>query len=190
MFWSIIFTAIITAALISPRFPAFASAQDDADAKPPALEGSMTRERINTIVTRLDPQVKQSRKGVWRFNIDSTPVMIVTDEKYNRMRILVAIKKASELTMTDLMRLSQANFDSALDARYAVAQDVLWAAYIHPLRALHDRQFISAIGQTVNIAKTYGRSYSSGALLYGGGDSKDILEQQLIKDLEKKGLDI
>lgn len=156
----------------------------------PAYEGSMTLERIHTIVTRLDPEAKRSNGSVWRFKIINIPVIIVTDEKNNRMRILAGIKKADELSKSELLRLSQANFDSALDARYAIAQDTLWGVYIHPLRALHDKQFISAIGQTVNIVLEYGKSYSSGALIYGGGDSSGIIEKQLIQQLQEKGLSV
>lgn len=57
----------------------------------------------------------------------------------------------------ELLRLLQANFDSALDARYAVARGILWAVYIHPLSALTDREFLPGLGQTVNIVRTYGR---------------------------------
>ena len=61
---------------------------------------------------------------------------------------------------------------------------------IHPLAALHDRQFISAIGQTVNLSLTFGKTFSSGAMSFGGGDSRDIIRKQLIEKLQKKGLPI
>jgi len=37
----------------------------------------------------------------------------------------------------------QANFDSALDARYAIAKGKLWSAFIHPLSELNEEQFFS-----------------------------------------------
>ncbi|MEM7524503.1 MAG: hypothetical protein AAF360_12240, partial [Pseudomonadota bacterium] len=85
-----------------------------------------------------------------------------------------------------LLRLMQANFDTALDARYAVAQGRLWSVYIHPLSALGKDEFISGLGQTVNLARTYGSLYTGGALTFGGGDSNDI-HRALIDDLLKKG---
>ena len=48
---------------------------------------------------------------------------------------------------------------------------------------LHDRQLIEAIGQTVNLARTYGSSYASGLLLFGGGDSGAIQQRELIDEL-------
>ncbi len=157
---------------------------------PKTYEGTMTLERMNTIITRLDPAAKAIRKGVWQFIIEKVPVLIVTDEKNDRMRILVSIRPAGGLSREVLARIAQANFDSALDARYAVARNVLWATFIHPLRALHDKQFISGIGQTVNLALTFGSTYSSGLLIFGGGDSQDIIRRQLIDKLLKKGVPI
>lgn len=197
----VIFIAILLPLfIITPSFALTTTGKDeipnDNPEKPqapptgPAFEGSMTLEHMGVIIKRLDDKAKQTRKGFWEFKIIGIPVIIVTDEKNDRMRILVGIKKVATMSKQELMRLSQANFDSALDARYAIAKGVLWAAYIHPLRALHDKQFISAIGQTVNIVREYGKSYSSGALFYGGGDSEQILKEQLIQQLQKKGLEI
>ena len=162
----------------------------DEDNPPPeaseAPEGTMTLDHMDEIVHRLDEDAVREG-GMWNFKVADVPVMIVTDEKNDRMRVMVAIRKVDELDSAELMRLLQADFDSALDARYAVAHEILWSAYIHPLAALHDRQFISAIGQTVNLALTYGTSYTSGALVFGGGDSQQLLRRQLIDELQKKG---
>ena len=126
-------------------------------------------------------------RNMWEFSVVETPVRVITDEKADRMRIIVAVDKAENLTPALMQRLMQANFDAALDARYAVAQGVVWATYIHPLSALNDRQFISGVGQTVNLARNFGTTFSSGALLFGGGDSQDLIARELINDLLKKG---
>lgn len=157
-----------------------------AESEAPPPEGTMTLDRMDEIVLRLDENAVREG-GMWNFKVADVPVVIVTDEKNDRMRIMVAIRKIDDIGADELMRLLQADFDSALDARYAVAHDVLWSAYIHPLAALHDRQFISAIGQTVNLALTYGTSYTSGALVFGGGDSQQLLRRKLIDELLKKG---
>lgn len=157
---------------------------------PEVLEGTMTLERINTIITRIDETATQPKKGLWNFKVNETTLIIVTDETNDRMRIVIPIKSADELTKAELLRIAQANFDSALDARYAVAQGALWAVYIHPLRTLHDKQFISAIAQTVTTSLNYGKSYSSGAFVFGGGDSQGIIKDELIERLKKKGLAI
>jgi len=103
------------------------------------------------------------------------------------MRIIVPIVKSDDLDRAQLYRTMQANFDSALDARYCVAKGVLWSAFIHPLGALTDREFVSGLGQAVNLVATFGSSYSSGALMFKGGDSDGIRRRQLIDELMEKG---
>ena len=85
--------------------------------------------------------------------------------------------------------MMQANFDSALDARYAIARGTLWSVFIHPLEALQKNELISGLGQVVNLAQSYGTLYSGGALQYGGGDS-GTLQRRLIDELLKKGEEI
>ena len=163
---------------------------DKSKKKPVPREGSMTIGRMDTIIRRLDKDVKVARPGFWQFTISERNVIIVTDVIHNRMRILSPVSKAKDIPAELLKRLMQANFDTALDARYAIARGIVWATFIHPLSTLHDRQFISAIGQTVNLALTFGTTFSSGGMSFGGGDSRDIIRKQLIEKLLKKGLPI
>jgi hypothetical protein len=116
-------------------------------------------------------------------------VLIVTDETADRMRAITPVAKSDEVSTEDMQRILQANFDTALDARYALAKDILWSAFIHPLTPLEKDQLISGLGQVVNLAQSYGTLYSGGALQYGGGDS-GALQRALIDDLLKKGEDI
>ncbi len=149
-------------------------------------EGTMTLEKMGKIIRRLDDTAKRRKNG-WQLTVEKVPVVVVTDQKHNRMRILIAIRKTSEVSQDELTRMMQANFDTALDARYAIAHDIVWATFIHPLSELHDRQFITAVGQTVNLATTYGTTFSSGVLSFGAGDSRGIIQRQLIEKLLKKG---
>ncbi len=79
----------------------------------------------------------------------------------------------------------QANFDSALDARYCIAKDILWAVFIHPLSELSDEEFISGLAQTINLAATYGSTFSSGALVFQGGDSQGLKDKYYRDIMEK-----
>jgi hypothetical protein len=65
-----------------------------------------------------------------------------------------------------------------------VAQGRLWGVYIHPLSPLERDQFLSALVQTINVARTYGEAYTGGALTFGGGDSGDIY-RELLDELRK-----
>jgi hypothetical protein len=162
--------------------------QQDAPAEATTPEGPMTLDRLDAIVRALDPEA-QSNGSMWQLTINEVQVLIVTDEAADRMRAITPIAKTDEVSPEDMQRILQANFDTALDARYAIAKDILWSAYIHPLKPLEKDQFISGLGQVVNLAQSYGTLYSGGALQYGGGDS-GALQRALIDELMKKGEEI
>lgn len=148
--------------------------------------GKMTNERLQAIIQKLDPEFT-GRPGLWRLLIDGVPVQVVTDPNADRMRVIVPIRKSETLTAEEMHRILQANYDSALDARYAIGQGTLWGVFIHPLSSLTDKEFISGLGQAINLALNYGKTYSSGGLTFGGGDSGEIIEKLLIEELLKRG---
>ena len=102
---------------------------------------------------------------------------------------MVPIASVEDVTPEELSRMMQANFDTALDARYAIAQGRVWGVFIHPLGALEREQFLSALAQTVNLARTYGTLYSGGAQHFGGGDSAQLY-RDLFEDLQGRGTDL
>ncbi|WP_433989656.1 hypothetical protein SuNHUV7_03630 (plasmid) [Pseudoseohaeicola sp. NH-UV-7] len=175
---------LILALLFAGGVARLAQAQEDA----PTTEPPMTLDRMAQIVMALDPEAKQMGPA-FELSIDDVPILIITDPRADRMRAMVPIRLAEDIDAAEWQRLMQANFDSALDARYAVAQGRLWAVFIHPLSPLERDQFISGIGQTVNVAQTYGSLYTGGAMQFGGGDSVP-LQRQLIDRLLEKGEEI
>lgn len=158
------------------------------EAAKPEAEPPMTMTRMGQIILALDPDAVQ-RRNMLQLTIADVPVLIVADPLADRMRAMVPIRSAEGLEPTELMRLMQANFDSALDARYAVARGRLWGVFIHPLSPLEKDQLLSGLAQTVTVAQTYGTLYSGGAVVFGGGDSNGIY-RELFDDLRKKGEDI
>jgi hypothetical protein len=151
-------------------------------------EPHMTLDRMGEIVRALDPEALIGGAG-FSLTIDDIPVLIVTDVRANRMRAMVPIRSAATMTPEEVQRVMQANFDSALDARYAIAREQLWGVFLHPFKELERDQFISGVAQTVNVAKTYGSLYSSGAGQFGSGDSGD-LQRELIERLLDRGQEI
>ncbi|GFE66434.1 hypothetical protein [Litoreibacter roseus] len=151
-------------------------------------EPPMTLLRLAEIITTLDPASKTNGRQ-FQMTIEDVPVIVVTDVAADRMRAIVPIRGADDMTPEEMERVLQANFDTALDARYAIAQGQLWATFIHPLAALEKTQFISGLGQTVNLARTYGTLFTGGALSFGGGDS-GALQRELLDRLLKKGEEI
>ncbi len=154
-------------------------------AEAPFGEGPMTYEKLGRIIFALDPDAQPQGPG-FVLTIAEVTVLVVVDPASDRMRAMVPVSEVSGLTPNDLFRMMQANFDTALDARYAIANDTLWATYIHPLSPLEKDQLISGLGQVVNAAKTYGTLYSGGLMQFNGGDSPG-LQRELIDELLKKG---
>lgn len=173
------FPALMLAASLALASPL--SAQE---ADPP-----MTVQRLGEIITAIDPDARNLQGRMFELTLNDVPVLVVTDAQADRMRAMVPIRSAEGLEPADLERMMQANFDTALDARYAVAQGRLWGVFIHPLSPLEKDQFLSGIAQTVSLAQTYGSLYTGGASVYGGGDSNGIY-QDLVEELRKKGEEI
>ena len=63
-----------------------------------------------------------------------------------------------------------------------MANGRLWSTYIHPFAELERAQVLSGLAQTVTLARNYGTTYSSGGVMFGGGDSGE-----LFRDLLEKG---
>ena len=145
----------------------------------------MTMDRLGRIVQALDPQAQRSG-NVMQMTIQGVQVLVIADPAADRMRAIAPVRDTRDVTAAEMVRMMQANFDTALDARYSIAKGMLWAAFIHPLSPLEKDEFISGLGQVVNLVTTYGTLYSDGALRFGGGDS-GALQRKLIDELLKKG---
>ncbi len=130
------------------------------------------------IITAIDEDARLTGNGA-TFTIDDTMVTLVFDVNADRMRLFSQIRPSDGLSGPQLRRLMQANFDTALDARYAVAQGQLWSTFMHRLTSLTQEDFVSALVQTVTLVKTFGTTFSSGAMSFGGGDSNAEIQKLL-----------
>ena len=181
-------TVIMMIGLLTPMAIALAGdeAKEQGESQENVTDEKMNNERLQAIIQRIDQEFT-GRPGLWSLRVGNIGVQIITDERADRMRIIIPIRKAEELNPEEMYRILQANFDSALDARYAIGQGVLWGTFIHPLSSLSVEDFLSGLGQSINIVSSYGKTYTSGVLTFGGGDSNEIIQRQLLKELMKKG---
>jgi hypothetical protein len=177
-------TGAITPPTIKPAEPA-----KPAEKPPePSKEAVAAQAMIDGALKKINKDIKRNI-NVWQFELGKRQVIVITDPIAERMRIMVPIGDAGLLSQELLTRLMQANFDSALDARYAIAQDVLWGTFIHPLTSLDEKGFVSGLAQAVAVAENFGGSFSSGAVVFGGGDSTRLQAQELLELLKKKAED-
>jgi hypothetical protein len=147
-------------------------------------ENQASLDMIAEVIGALDGEAERSGNN-WQFTVEERMLIVVTDASAGRMRIITPIAESANLPQEALERLMQANFDTALDARYAIGQGVVWGAFVHPLDSLTTRDFASGVLQTKSLADTFGTTFSSGVLNYGGGDSGAILDEQLNELLEQ-----
>lgn len=142
----------------------------------------MTGEKLSELILAFDKDAKINEAGA-QFTLAERGVFLVYDIKADRMRLVTPIAQAALANGDIHERMLQANYDAVLDARYALANNIIWAVYIHPLSSLTKDDFLSGVAQTVTAAETFGKSYTSGAFVFGGGDSNDI-HKDLLKELE------
>ena len=180
----------LTGSMFIPSVATTASAQDaeptpleeaepesapDAEDAPPTVTAAID---LLTVVTMIDEDASITGNGA-TFEVDGTPVTLVFDVNADRMRLFTRVASSDGLSGAQLKRLMQANFDTALDARYAIAGGLVWSTYMHPLVSLSQDDFVSAIAQTVTLVRTYGTTFSSGALSFGAGDSNAEIQKLL-----------
>lgn len=130
-----------------------------------ATKDGMTNEKLDALIKKVGTNV-DGQIGFWKFEMNGRMVAVVTDEKANRMRVVTPIAKKSDLEAAVWEVLLEANFHTALDARYATSGDILYSVYLHPLDSLTESDFRSGLSQVVNLAKNFGTSFSSGAMQF------------------------
>lgn len=113
-------------------------------------------------------EVEQHQPGYMLLTFNQVQMAIISDTAHDRMRIIAPVVSYDELDESTKDTIMQANFRSALDARYAVSNGILYSAFIHPLAPLTEAELQSAMLQVANLVLTYGEQYSSGELVYGG----------------------
>ena len=127
--------------------------------------GSTNNRRLQIMLSRTVNKI-QGQTGAWEVQYGNVPMMVMTSEQHDRMRIVAVVGDETLVKEADFSFLMQANFDRALDTRYALFKGKLWAVYLHPLSTLTETELMSALRQIVNLTKTYGTTYSSSPLQF------------------------
>ena len=62
--------------------------------------------------------------------------------------------------------LLEVNFERALDAKYTIWQDQVWATFVHPLSWLSPDELKAGMRQVVSLNHTYGTEFTSTGLTF------------------------
>lgn len=143
--------------------------QADRERDPVDLE-FISLDLIDETVRGLDPNA-QRQDTAWQFQVRGYPVFVIADPSADRIRIQVPVTQSARLTARDWRRVTSANFDTAIDARYAAARDILWSVFVHRFSTLTKEDFLSGLQQCLNLMATYGTAYASTNQVFSGGDT-------------------
>jgi hypothetical protein len=128
--------------------------------------GALGTAKLEGLIKTIIPSITGT-PGRWEGVLEGVPVLIMSDDRHNRMRVLAPVARLEALDAGILLRLLEANVSSALDARYALFRGTLWSVFLHPLDALTEPELRNALQQVVTLVKTTGTTYSSTDLSFG-----------------------
>lgn len=115
----------------------------------------------------------EGEDGFWRGMREDVQIFVLSDDSHDRMRIMAPIGELKELESGVLKMLLEANYDRALDAKYALRGKEVWSVSVHPLATLAPDDFASFIDQVVRLVKNTGSTYASSDLVFGAGGQGD-----------------
>ena len=121
---------------------------------------------LDSYLTELEGQ-----DGFWRGVRDDVQLFVLSDDSHDRMRIMAPIGELKDAETKVLQLLLEANYDRALDAKYAMRGNEVWSVSVHPLATLAPDDFASFLDQVVRLVKNTGSTYASSDLVFGAGQS-------------------
>lgn len=139
-----------------------------------AATAQMDNQQLEELLT-LHADSIQGQSGRWQLLVKEMPMVVLTDETNDRMRIIAPIIESSKLDEGLLLDCLTANFHSALDVKYAISDGLLWSVYVHPLSPLTEMEVESAVNQVYAAAVTFGTTFSSTPLLFGGNQPAETV---------------
>jgi len=136
----------------------------------------MNNARLEALLSTRLPAL-EGTDGVWRADVDDLLLYVFTDEHHDRMRIMIPIGEVN-LDDTALLRtLLSANFDRALDAKYALNDGVLWSTFLHRLSWLSEASLDAALEQVITLARNTGSTFASSELVFASPGERDAIDE-------------
>ena len=159
-----------------------ANAQVDKKQLKDASTNGMNNKKMEAIF-KSEAKELEGDLGNWQMNYRGSLVLVLTDEKNNRMRIFTPVVEKTKLEEGQLEKMLEANFHSALDSKYSLYNGFVISVFTHPLKELGKDQLIDAMRQVVVLSQTFGDSYSSTGLIFGGGTEEEEKQKKKLKKM-------
>ncbi len=133
-----------------------------------ALLGALLDDRLTAL---------EGEPGQWQARIDEWTLYVFADEHHDRVRIMVPVAEIGPRDVELLMVALSANFDRALEAKYAMKDGILWATFLHRLSWVTEEELDDAIDQVLTLAQNTGTTFTSTELVFGGGGLEDHVDE-------------
>ena len=147
----------------------------------------MTLGTLGQLLDRLLEE-KEGSEGFWHGQRDGVTIYVVADEEHDRMRIMSPIGEMRKADPGFLAILLQANFDRALDAKYALRKREVWSVFMHPMSTLVPDDLGTFIDQVARLVKNTGTTYASSDLVFGVDDETEArLDMDYEVDIDGEG---
>ncbi|MCB0583069.1 MAG: hypothetical protein KDD10_27575, partial [Phaeodactylibacter sp.] len=91
----------------------------------------MDNKKMEKIFAKEAIQV-EGEPGAWMAYFNDHILLVITDERNNRMRIFTPIEEEDAASPTQMSRMLKANFHSALDAKYSIYEGFVVSVFTHP----------------------------------------------------------
>lgn len=105
--------------------------------------------------------------GQWTALYRGVRIVVYAVDAHGRMRIMAPVATVGDLDRAELEVLLEANYGRALDAKFAVADGVVWSLFNRPLADLDRKVFLDGLDQVVTLKRNFGTSYRSTELTFG-----------------------
>ena len=124
--------------------------------------------RLEALLHRAFSNLK-GEPGFWTAQLeDDLDIYVMTDEVQDRIRILIPVAEAERTDRDLLWVLLVANYELAVDARYAIHDGLVWCTFAHRLSWLTEAELDNALANVITLAKNTGTTFSSSDLMIGG----------------------
>ncbi len=144
----------------------------------------MTLDTVSRLLDRL-LEDKEGSDGFWHGQRSGVTIYVVADEAHDRIRIMAPIGEMRKADPGFLSILLQANFDRALDAKYAMRKRELWSVFMHPMSTLAPDDLGTFMDQVAKLVQNTGTTYASSELIFGVDDETDAeLDQEYDVDID------
>jgi hypothetical protein len=111
----------------------------------------MTPQDIQTFLTsRFGGSLKVIDEDSYQVDTPDYRLLVIFSDRQTWLRILLPIAPAAE-AMTFIEEFLSANFDTTLETRYALHQEVLWAVWQHSVAGLTVEDFRMAIEHSIEL---------------------------------------